>query len=253
MLLLFIGVYFVLAILVYSMFEIFKNMVGKKRKQSKSHYVEKLEEYGELIDDKEEKSNTLNEEIKNKKVEAENIKQDLLSTPIDYNINLIDVLKKAEDQRSIFEIEQMIDEVFIYDNEKIIKEFIKNTDDSKNFEICEKIQKKFTFKKIYELKTLSLDELEAKLKKMLKSDEYKILEIYKNTHKKFRIDGFINYLDELIKLNDPTITIYVGNKNEKYEYLDKNIKTKLDKSIYRGVKIGYRGKIYDFSLNGRNL
>ena len=177
----------------------------------------------------------------------------MLSTPIDYNINLIDVLKKAEDQRSIFEIEQMIDEVFIYDNEKIIKEFIKNTDDSKNFEICEKIQKKFTFKKIYELKTLSLDELEAKLKKMLKSDEYKILEIYKNTHKKFRIDGFINYLDELIKLNDPTITIYVGNKNEKYEYLDKNIKTKLDKSIYRGVKIGYRGKIYDFSLNGRNL
>ena len=97
------------------------------------------------------------------------------------------------------------------------------------------------------------NELEVKLKKILTSQEYEVLELYKNTHEKFTIDGFVNYLGELLVLNDPTITVYVGNKNEKYEYLNKNIKTKVDRNIYRGIKIGYRGKIYDFSLNGRNL
>ena len=254
MLLLFIGVYVVLAVLVYLMFKILKNSVDKIGNQSKSYYVDKLQEYDELINDKEEKLNTLNEEIKNKKVEAENIKKDMLTSQIDFDISIIDVLSKTKYQdKSIFEIEQLIDEEFDYDSEKIIKEFIKKTGDDKNFEFCKKLSKKFTSKKIYELKTLPKDEQEAKLKKMLDENEYKILEVYKSTHEKFKLDGFINYLDELMELNNPAITVYVGNKNEKYEYLSKRIKTKIDKNIYRGIKIGYRGKIYDFSLNGRNL
>ena len=135
MILLFIGVYLVLAVLVYFMFKILKKAVEKIGNQSKSYYVDKLQEYDELINDKEEKLNLLNEEIKNKKVEAESIKKDMLTNPIDFDINIIDVLSKTKYQdNNIFKIEQMIDEEFDYDKEKIIKEFIKKTDDSKNFE-----------------------------------------------------------------------------------------------------------------------
>ena len=253
MLLLFLGVYSVLAVLVYLMFKVLKDVVNRIGNQSKSYYVDKLQEYDELINDKEKQLNTLNQEIKNKKVEAEKIKQDMLNSPIDFDINIIDVLSRTKyKDKSIFEIEHLIDEEFDYDKEKIIKEFIKKADD-KNYDFCKKLERKFTPKKIYELKTLSRDMQEVKLKKMLNDDEYKILELYRNTHKKFSLDGFINYLNELVKLNDPTIVVYVGNKNESYEHLNKNIKTKVDKNIYRGIKIGYRGKIYDFSLNGRNL
>lgn len=254
MILIFIGVYLVLAVLVYLMFKILKGSVDKIGDQSKSYYVDKLQEYDELINDKEEKLNTLNQEIKNKKVEAQNLKKDMLNSPIDFDISIIDVLSKTKYRdTNIFEIEQMIDEEFDYDKEKIINEFIKKADDTKNFDFCKKLEKKFTPKKIYELKTLPNADMKVKLKKMLTQEEYEILDLYINTHDKFTIDGFLNYIGELVVLNDPTITVYVGNKNEKYEYLNKNIKTKIDKNIYRGIKIGYRGKIYDFSLNGRNL
>ena len=254
MLLIFIGVYLVLAVLVYLMFKVLKGSVDKIGDQSKSYYVDKLQEYDELINDKEEKLNTLNREIKNKKVEAQSIKNDMLNNPIDFDISIIDVLSRTKyKDKSVFEIEQMIDEEFDYDKEKIIEEFVKRADDSKNFDFCKKLSKKFTPKRIYDLKTLSKDELNVKLKKILDEEEYKIFELYRQTHEKCSLDGFINYLDELVELNDPTITVYVGNKNEKYDYLDKNIVTKVDKNIFRGIKIGYRGKIYDFSLNGRNL
>ena len=67
------------------------------------------------------------------------------------------------------------------------------------------------------------------------------------------IDNFMNYLEELIDLNNPTILVYVGNKEENYDHLSKYIKTKYTKDIYRGIRIIYKNKMYDFSLSERNV
>ena len=38
-----------------------------------------------------------------------------------------------------------------------------------------------------------------------------------------------------------------------FNYIDNKIKTKVSDSIYRGIKILYRNKVYDFSLSERNV
>lgn len=43
---------------------------------------------------------------------------------------------------------------------------------------------------------------------------------------------FIDYLNRLIELNDPTVTILVSSNKENYDYIDKKIKTKVSNSIY---------------------
>jgi len=69
----------------------------------------------------------------------------------------------------------------------------------------------------------------------------------------FTIEDFVDYLDRLVDLNDPTITIYVSNKKENYDYLSKYVKTVVADDIYSGIKIVYKDKIYDFSLSERNV
>ena len=69
----------------------------------------------------------------------------------------------------------------------------------------------------------------------------------------FSIDNFIDYLDQLVNLNNPKITILVGNKSENYDHLSENIETVFNDKIYRGIKIIYRNKVYDLSLSERNV
>ena len=71
--------------------------------------------------------------------------------------------------------------------------------------------------------------------------------------KQASIDGFMEYLSELIDLNSPNVMVYVGSKSENYDYLSKYIKTVYSKDIYKGIRIIYRKRIYDYSLNERNV
>lgn len=251
---LFVCVYAVLIVLVYLMARVLKKSVDKISEQSKSYYINKLQEYDELIDEKEKKLDDLNDEIKNKKVEIESIKSNMVASNVDFDISIIDVLSRTKYQdKGIFEIEKMINDEFNYNAEKIILEFVKQCSTKRNYEFCKKLRRKFSPKKIYELSILEPAVLDVKLNKMLDENEYKILEVYRDTNKKFKLKEFLIYLDELVELNNPTITVYVGSKQENYDFLDKNIKTKIDKNIYRGIKIVFQSKLYDFSLNGRNL
>ena len=39
------------------------------------------------------------------------------------------------------------------------------------------------------------------------------------------MEDFIDYLNRLIELNDPTVIILVSNKNINFDYIDQKIKT----------------------------
>ena len=97
------------------------------------------------------------------------------------------------------------------------------------------------------------DKQEEELKKMLSNKEYKVYEAFKLVVSDHSIDNFIDYLDQLVNLNNPKITILVGNKSENYDHLSENIETVFNDKIYRGIKIIYRNKVYDFSLSERNV
>ena len=96
------------------------------------------------------------------------------------------------------------------------------------------------------------EEKEEYLKKFLSREEYMVYEIFTSSNT-FNMEDFIDYLNRLIELNDPTVTVLVPNKNINFDYVDKKIKTKVSENIYRGIKILYRNKVYDFSLNEGNV
>ena len=73
------------------------------------------------------------------------------------------------------------------------------------------------------------------------------------TESKASVDGFLDYLNELIDLNSPKLTVYVGRRDENYDHLSKYIKTVYSKDIYKGIRIIYKKRIYDYSLNERNV
>jgi hypothetical protein len=66
--------------------------------------------------------------------------------------------------------------------------------------------------------------------------------------KKFNVVKFLDELDSLILKSDPQIKIYIGNENENFNYLNKNITTIYDENITEGFKIVYKGIIYDYSI-----
>lgn len=254
MVIVFIIVGLIIAFLVFLMFMVLKKTVGIVNSQTKSYFVNKLQGYDDLIEDKENKLQLLDEEIKNKEKGIKEEKQERINSVYAFDTNVIGLLNDAKYQNeNIFELNKRIDENFVVNYEELIKDFLSLCDDSKDYDFCLTLRKKFDSKTIYNLKILLKDEYEEAIKEMLSNKEYKVYEAFKVINTENTVDNFIDYLDQLIDLNSPKVKVLVGNKNENYDYLNENIETVVSDKIYRGIKIIYRAKVYDFSLSERNI
>jgi len=254
MTLLFILACVIVAILVFIMFIILKKTVTVINSQTKTFFIDKLQAYDGLIEEKEQRLNEIEKLLKDK--EQGLADEDELSKKNDYNFdyNIIDLFNNTEYQNEeILRITKLINEKFDFNHEKLIKDFLLCINNVDKYEFCLKLKNKFTSKVIYELKTLLDYELDSYMKKLLTEKEFCIYELFKDLNGIFLIEDFVDYLDRLVSLNDPTITIYVSNKKENYDYLSKYIKTKVEEDIFSGIKIVYKDKVYDFSLSERNV
>lgn len=243
----------VIILLVLAMSLILKNTVKTIDDKSKSYFVDKLQEYDYLIDEKEKKLKDLDQELEKRK---SGLKENELSETkpnYDFDSSIIDLLTETNYlDKNIFDINKKIEERFIIDYEGLIKDFLKNVKDNNNYDFCLNLRKKFTPEEIYRIETLLPEEKTKYLKKFLSEKEYKVYEIFLSSNK-FNMEDFIDYLNRLIELNNPTITILVPSKNINYNYIDNKVKTVVDEKIYKGIKILYRNKVYDFSLNEGNV
>jgi len=247
-----ITVIVIILVLVVVMFFILKNTVNTVNDKTKTYFVDKLQEYDYLIDEKEKKLNELEDLIKNKELGLNEEKVNEAKGNYDFDYSIIDLLNKTEYQdKDIFELGKKIENNFVINYEDLIKDFLSKISPSNKYDFCVNLRKKFTSDVIYDLKTKL--EFEDALKEIIDSEEYKVYEVYKSMTVDNNIESFIDYLDQLVDLNNPSITILVGNSKENYDYLDKNIKTVVSEDIYRGIKIIYKNKIYDFSLNEGNV
>ena len=202
------------------MFMVLKKTVGIVNSQTKSYFVNKLQDYDDLIEDKESKLEALDEEIKNREKGIKEEKQERTNSVYAFDTNVIDLLNGAKYQNeNIFELNKKIDENFVVNYEELIRDFLSLCDDSKDYDFCLNLRKKFDSKTIYNLKLLLKDEYEEAIKEMLTNKEYKVYEAFKVINTENTVDNFIDYLDQLIDLNSPKIKVLVGNKNENYEYL----------------------------------
>jgi len=244
----------VIVVLVIFMFFILKGTVRKINSQTKLYFVDKLQEYDYLIDQKLEKLNEINQEIKEKELKKEEESDSLVGKSYEFDYNIIDLLNKTQYQdKNIFEINKKIDEKFHIDYVALLNHFLMQVSDDRIYQFCKGLLDKFTSDVIYDLKVISREEQEIYLEKFLSNQEYQIYQLYCKLNSFFEIDGFLDYIHELIDLNNPNIIVYVGRKEENYDYLSKYIKTVYSKEIYKGIKIIYRNKIYDYSLNERNV
>ena len=219
--------------LVGFMFFILKGTVKKINSQTKLYFVDKLQEYDYMINQKEEKLNSINQEIHKQSIKKteEVVKPQKNTYEFDYQI--IDLFNKTKYQdKNIFELNKKIDETFNINYIDLLKKFLEHIHDDKTYDFCLNLKDKFTSELVYELKIMNDKEQENKLKEILDDTEY---------------------LTELLDLNSPNIMVYVGSKSENYDYLSKYIKTIYSKDIYKGIRIIYRKKIYDYSLNERNV
>ena len=218
------------------------------------YFVDKSQEYDYLINQKLDKINQLDKEIKEKELAQEEENRDKSKNTYEFDYNIINLLNNTEYQdKNIFELNKKIDEKFNIDYVGIINKFLSIADSSGQYDFCKNLKSKFSSGIIYDLKVLSTSELDIKVRSMLNDEEYKIYDLYKEVNSNNNIDGFIDYLNELIDLNNPNIIVYVGDKNENYDYLSKYVKTIYSDDIYKGIKIKYQNKIYDYSLNERNV
>lgn len=245
----------VIVALVGFMFFILKGTVKKINSQTKLYFVDKLQEYDYLIDQKEEKLNLINQEIREK--EIKNVDDSVSSKKKNYEFDyqIIDLLNKTKYQdKNIFEINRKIDETFNIDYIGLLKHFLENVVDDGTYQFCVNLRSKFTSEVIYQLKIMDSYEQKKYLESMLDALEYKVYRLYMViADKDYSVDGFMEYLNELMDLNSPNVMVYVGSKYENYNYLSKYIKTIYSKDIYKGIRIIYRKRIYDYSLNERNV
>ena len=245
----------VICSLVLFMFFILKGTVKKINTQTKLYFVDKLQEYDYLINQKEEKLNLINQEIHEKEVKDVSDGVSTKKNTYEFDYQIIDLLNKTQYQdKNIFEINKKIDEKFNIDYVGLLNKFLEQVMDDGTYQFCIDLRNKFTSEVVYQLKIMDFDEQEKYLEKFLESREYNIYKLYLIMVKnQVSIDGFLEYLNELLDLNSPMIQVYVGSKSENYDYLSKYIKTIYSKDIYKGIRIIYRKRIYDYSLNERNV
>lgn len=254
MIVLFIVVCLVVAFLILLMFLILRKTVRIVNEQTKSYFVNKLQGFDDLITERELKLNEIDELIKSRELGKEENKKELSKGGYAFDTNVINLFNSTQYQdKNVFELNRKIDENFVVNYEELISDFLTFCDDNKDYEFCLKLRDKFDSEKIYNLKSMMELEMEEEMKRFLDEKEYKIYEAFKLIINDHSIENFVIYLDQLVDLNSPKVVILVGNKHENYDHLSEYIETKYNDKIYRGIKIVYKNKVYDFSLSERNI
>lgn len=221
----------------------------------KKIFVDKLQEYDFLIEDKEKKVEELNKDIETKKndeKELEDLISKLKAEREDLKIEESEVvMPKGADYEdgNLLESYKKIKEGFNFDYEEKVKKFLKSevTDNDDKYNVYVNIRNYFSHKNVYKISTYSSNEQKIIVNGLLSDEEKDVLKDLLNKSR-FNIVKFINRLDDLIKKSDPKIYIYVSSKNMNFNKLNNNIETIYDEKMTEGFKVEYKGKIYDYSI-----
>ena len=236
----------VLLILVIITFLFFKRIVNKVNEQAKLYFTLKLQEYDELVKEKEEKLRKIKEDTDNKEKSTE-IKEDISKTPVivpednkrRYQVDdLLKTVKKVEDR-------------FKIDNEKILKQFLNNKptkEELVRFNHLEKMKNEIIKMGVYNIVTSTDENLLNELFDKLRMVDVDIVDAFALNTNNPTVEDFLNYLENELNKCDPHIYVEVGDKNVNFDYLSDRIVTEYNEKIYKGIMVIYRNKMYDYSL-----
>ena len=241
----------VICLLVYFMYRILSSTVNKVNEQTKVYFVEKLQVYDNLIEEKEKQLNEIEDNIKNKRIELEKLSDANSKKSYTFDNSIIDIMTDADYKSKDLNNQKKIEDNFDFDYEKIISNFISDNFDEMDYNACLNIKKKFDSKLIYKIRN-EIDLEQAIMDELDESEKY-IFEKYLGFCSKVNLEDFLNFVDEEISSSSPYVEVQVASNKQNYDHLSKYVKTVVNDSIYKGIKIIYRNKVYDFSLNERNV
>ena len=153
MIVLFLVVCLVVAFLIFVMFLILKKTVRIVNDQTKSYFVNKLQGYDDLITERENKLNEIDELIKSREIGKENNKKEN-NGGYAFDTSVIDLFNSTQYQdKNIFELNRKIDENFVVNYEELVRDFLTFCDDSKDYDFCLNLRNKFDSEQIYKFKS----------------------------------------------------------------------------------------------------
>ena len=254
---------------------IFDNIGKRINTKLKHFFVEKLQDYNYLIDEKEKQLEEIRKQIR---IEQERLKElepsteNMFSTTIEEQLRKMKLFNegriKLVDEDDIvfnFKTPDFREEEFFNNYKKLrnnfkvdvnsilenfAKEHFNTPSQEATYETLYKLKMKFSEKSIYELLTLNGKDQYKILDEILSEEEKKAVNFEKafKNEKNFTVLIFLDKINEIIKENDPTIYVYVSKNNADYNKINKNIKVFEYKNISEGVIIHYKGKMYDYSI-----
>ena len=263
-------VIFAIAVMLFFATFVIRNVIKRIDDNAKRYFMDKLQDYDYLIDEKkqilEELSKRINileenEEIKKEiedfrknKVQIEKTIQEAKKIKEDTVENeeiVYDVPMPQYRQEEFFHTYKQLKKQFNVNSKEILEQFItehKDDKESEDYKKLQEIRKDFSEETVYKILTFKPEEQYDLVKKALNSKEQKIVELQKYKPKNFSILKFLEKLDIKLKELDPTIYVYVANEEINYNYLSDKIKTLTYKNMSEGIIIEYHNKMYDYSI-----
>ena len=263
------------AVVVFFTMYIFDNIGKRINNKLKTFFVEKLQDYNYLIEEKEKQLEEIRKDIQSEELKLQELQEtqdSAFSDSIEEKLRKMKLFKEGkiklvdEDdivynyktpdfrEEKFFSNYKKIKNNFKINGVKIIKNFVKENKNTKEqdekYQLLINLKSKFTEKTKYELLTLGAKEQYTILDEVLSEEEKKAINFEKKfkNNKKFTVLVFLDELEKIIKENDPTIFIYVSQETPEYNDISENIKTYVYKNISEGLIIHYKGKMYDYSI-----
>lgn len=140
---------------------------------------------------------------------------------------------------------------FSHDIVEKIRKFVELNPENKSmigrYAVLKKIKSYFSLQNIFKISAYQSEEQRKIVEEILSAEEKEIVAKMLN-RKNFNVKKFVQEVDDMLRENDPMIYVYVGEKRGEYEDIDRRIVVGVDEKIVEGVKIVYRGKVFDYSI-----
>jgi len=240
----------VAVVLAVILFFALRSTVKRIDYNTKKYFVDKLQDYDYLIEEKQQILDKLNKEIEENKNKISKAPELEIKVSRENHSKVYQNISSAKyEDQDLFKKYKNIKEKFSFDYKEIIKKFIDTslTPTNTNYKLALNIRKKFTNDAIYKIMSLRVEEQKKYIFDFLDLEETKFIKTIVDFNK-FRVNKLISNLDTFMDKNDPVVYIYTGDKNVNYDNIDSNIKTIYDESINEGIRIHYKGILSDYSL-----
>ena len=240
-----------IVLMIAVLFYILKRMVNKMDQESKSYFLNNLQDYDKLIDEKESKLETIKESLESlKEQESKNQSEGKEDHSKMDPSALQAVISPDLQDGNILKTMREIQDKFQLQHDATIKQFVKNHPEDKNktkeYKLCQNVLNLLTFDFAYELETTMEKERWNKVLVKLNDETKQYLKKQKCFEKPFNEARI--WIEDRAKETDPNIYILTGEKDKNYNDIDSRIQMKYDESIYLGLMICYQNKLYDYSL-----